>query len=119
MLVSKGAGDAVPFALWYLEDRCCLFITSGEKVYEGMVIGENARPDDLIVNPLKAKQLTNMRASGKDESVKLTTPRRLTLEQAIAYIDTDELVEVPPESIRIRKRHPDPHERNKAERAPG
>jgi len=119
VLVSNGAGDAVPFALWNLEDRGFLFITSGEKVYEGMVIGENARPDDLIVNPLKAKQLTNMRASGKDESVKLTTPRRMTLEQAIAYIDNDELVEVTPKSIRVRKRHLDPNERKKAERAAG
>ncbi|MEQ9517936.1 MAG: translational GTPase TypA [Parvibaculum sp.] len=117
VLVSNGQGDSVPFALWNLEDRGTLFIGAGEKIYEGMIIGENARPDDLIVNPLKAKALTNMRASGKDEAVKLTTPRRLTLEQAIAYIDTDELVEVTPESIRIRKIHLDPNSRKKAERA--
>jgi len=117
VLVSNGQGDSVPFALWNLEERGTLFIGAGEKIYEGMVIGENARPDDLIVNPLKAKALTNMRASGKDEAVKLTTPRRLTLEQAIAYIETDELVEVTPQSIRIRKIHLDPHERKKAERA--
>ncbi|MBD3668301.1 MAG: translational GTPase TypA, partial [Kangiella sp.] len=117
VLVSNGLGDSVPFALWNLEERGTLFIGAGERVYEGMVIGENARPDDLIVNPLKAKQLTNIRAAGKDDAVKLTTPRRLTLEQAIAYIDTDELVEVTPESIRIRKRHLDPHERKKAQRA--
>ena len=117
VLVSNGLGDSVPFALWNLEERGTLFISAGERVYEGMVIGENSRPDDLIVNPLKAKQLTNIRAAGKDDAVKLTTPRRLTLEQAIAYIDTDELVEVTPESIRIRKRHLDPHERKKAQRA--
>jgi len=119
VLISNGAGDAVPFALFNLEDRGFMFITNGEKVYEGMVIGENSRPDDLIVNPLKAKQLTNMRASGKDDAVKLTTPRRMSLEQAIAYIDTDELVEVTPKSIRIRKRHLDPNARKRADRAIG
>jgi len=119
VLVSNGAGNSVPFALFNLEDRGVLFIGSGEKIYEGMVIGENAKPDDLVVNPLKAKQLTNMRASGKDEAVKLTTPRRMTLEQAIAYIETDELVEVTPKSIRIRKRHLDPNLRKRAERAAG
>ena len=80
-----------------------MFVGSGEKTYQGMIIGENAKPDDLDVNPLKAKQLTNVRASGKDEAVRLTPPRRLTLEQAIAYIDDDELVEVTPKSIRLRK----------------
>ena len=80
-----------------------MFVGAGEKTYQGMIIGENSRPDDLDVNPMKAKQLTNVRASGKDEAIRLTPPRRLTLEQAIAYIDTDELVEVTPKSIRLRK----------------
>ena len=80
-----------------------MFVGAGEKTYEGMIIGENARADDLDVNPMKAKQLTNVRASGKDEAVRLTPPRRLSLEQAIAYIDDDELVEVTPKAIRLRK----------------
>ena len=80
-----------------------MFVGAGEKTYQGMIIGENAKPDDLDVNPMKAKQLTNVRASGKDEAIRLTPPRRLTLEQAIAYIDVDELVEVTPKSIRLRK----------------
>jgi len=89
--------------LWNLEDRGTMFVGAGEKTYQGMIIGENSKPDDLDVNPMKAKQLTNVRASGKDEAIRLTPPRRLTLEQAIAYIDTDELVEVTPKSIRLRK----------------
>ena len=117
VLVSNGDGDAVPFALWNLEERGVLFISPGDKVYEGMVIGENAKSDDLIVNPLKAKQLTNIRAAGKDDAVRLTTPRRLGLEQAIAYINDDELVEVTPENIRLRKRYLDVHERKRAARA--
>jgi GTP-binding protein len=80
-----------------------MFVGAGEKTYQGMIIGENSRPDDLDVNPMKAKQLTNVRASGKDEAIRLTPPRRMTLEQAIAYIDDDELVEVTPKSIRLRK----------------
>lgn len=113
VLVSMGKGEAVPFALWNLEDRGTMFITSGEKVYQGMIIGENAKPNDLDVNPLKAKQLTNIRASGKDEAVRLTPPRRLSLEQAIAYIDDDELVEVTPENIRLRKIELEPHMRKR------
>ncbi|MBL4619870.1 MAG: translational GTPase TypA, partial [Marinicaulis sp.] len=89
----------------------------GEKVYEGMIVGENAKPNDLDVNPLKAKQLTNIRAAGKDEAVKLTPPRRMTLEQAIAYIDEDELVEVTPKSIRIRKIELKPHMRKRRAKA--
>ena len=85
-------------------------------VYEGMILGEHTRPNDLEVNPLKAKQLTNIRAAGSDEAVRLTPPRKLSLEQAIAYIDDDELVEVTPNNIRLRKRHLDPHERKKASR---
>jgi len=103
VLVSTGDGETVAYALWNLEDRGIMFVGSGEKTYQGMIIGENAKPDDLDVNPLKGKQLTNVRASGKDEAVRLTPPRRMTLEQAIAYIADDELVEVTPKSIRLRK----------------
>jgi GTP-binding protein len=113
VLISMGTGDAVAYALNALEDRGVLFIQPGEPLYEGMVIGENAKPDDLEVNPLKSKQLTNFRASGKDDAIRLTPPRRATLEQAIAYIDDDEMVEVTPKSIRIRKIHLDPHERKR------
>jgi GTP-binding protein len=108
----------VAYALNMLEERGILFIAPGDQLYEGMVIGENAKPQDLDVNPLKSKQLTNFRASGgKDDAVRLTPPRRLTLEQAIAYIDEDELVEVTPASIRLRKRFLDPHERKRAARS--
>ncbi len=119
-LVSAEQGDAVAYALWNLEERGVLFVEPGEPVYEGMIIGENAKPEDLIVNPLKTKKLTNIRAAGKDDAVRLTTPRRLTLEQAIAWIDDDELVEVTPAAIRVRKRWLDPHERKrKAKEAVG
>jgi GTP-binding protein len=103
VLVSNGDGETVAYALWNLEERGVMFVGSGEKTYQGMIIGENSRADDLDVNPLKAKQLTNVRASGKDEAVRLTPPRRMTLEQAIAYIADDELVEVTPKAIRLRK----------------
>src|SRR5215213_1703060 len=117
VLISMEMGEAVAYALNMLEERGVLFISPGEKLYEGMIIGENAKPQDLEVNPLKSKQLTNFRASGpKDESIRLTPPRRMTLEQAIAYIQEDELVEVTPRSIRLRKRHLDPHERKRASR---
>src|SRR3546814_3549245 len=94
-----------------------LFVSPGEPIYEGMIIGENAKPDDLEVNPMKSKQLTNFRASGKDDAIRLTPPKRMALEQAIAYIDDDEMVEVTPKSIRLRKRYLDPNERKKANRA--
>ena len=102
-LISNSDGETAAFALWNLEARGTMFVGAGEKTYQGMIIGENSKPDDLDVNPMKAKQLTNVRASGKDEAIRLTPPRRLTLEQAIAYIDQDELVEVTPKSIRLRK----------------
>ena len=105
------------FALWNLEDRGRMFIGAQEQVYQGMIIGEHSRENDLEVNPLKGKKLTNVRASGTDEAVRLTTPVTLSLEQAIAYIDDDELVEVTPNSIRLRKRHLDPHERKRAARS--
>ena len=99
-----------------LEERGILFVTPGDPLYEGMVVGENAKPDDLEVNPMKSKQLTNFRSTGKDDAIRLTPPKRMTLEQAIAYIDDDEMVEVTPKSIRLRKALLDPHERKKAGR---
>src|SRR5690606_25437971 len=116
VLISNCAGEAVGYALNALEERGELFISPQAKVYEGMIIGENAKPDDLEVNPLKSKQLTNFRSSGKDDAIRLTPPRRMSLEQAIAYIDDDEMVEVTPTSIRFRKAILDPHERKKAKR---
>jgi GTP-binding protein len=116
VLISIEDGSSVAFALFNLEDRGRLFIGSGEQVYTGMIIGEHSRENDLEVNPLKGKKLTNMRASGKDEAVTLTTPTRLTLEQAIAYINDDELVEVTPKSIRMRKRFLVSHERKRESR---
>ncbi len=116
VLISLETGKSVPYALWNLEERGTLFVGSGEALYDGMVIGENAKNNDLEVNPLKGKKLSNVRASGKDDAVTLTPPRRMSLEQAIAYIDDDELVEVTPNHIRLRKRYLDRHERKKSER---
>ncbi|HEY7959814.1 MAG TPA: translational GTPase TypA [Sphingomicrobium sp.] len=116
VLISMEQGPAVAYALNALEERGVLFVSPGEMLYEGMVIGENAKPQDLEVNPLKSKQLTNFRASGKDEGIRLTPPKRMSLEQAIAYIQDDELVEVTPKAIRIRKRYLDPHERKREAR---
>jgi GTP-binding protein len=113
VLVSNSDGDTASYALWNLEERGVMFIGGGEKAYQGMIIGENSRGDDLDVNPMKAKQLTNVRASGKDEAIRLTPPRRMTLEQAIAYIEDDELVEVTPKSIRLRKQVLNPSFRKK------
>jgi GTP-binding protein len=117
VLVANGKGTAVGYALWNLEERGPLFVEPGAKIYEGMIIGEHSRGSDLVVNPLKAKQLSNVRASGKDDAVRLTPPRQMSLEEAIAYIEDDELVEVTPQSIRLRKRHLDPHERKRVARA--
>ncbi|WEK46155.1 MAG: translational GTPase TypA [Candidatus Andeanibacterium colombiense] len=116
VLISNGAGEANAYALGPLEERGILMVGVGEKLYEGMIIGENAKPDDLEVNPMKSKALTNFRASGKDDAVRLTPPWKLTLEQAIAYIDDDEMVEVTPQTIRLRKAILDPNERKKAKR---
>ena len=116
VLISNGTGEAVGYALNSLEERGVLFVSPQEKIYEGMIIGENAKPDDLEVNPMKSKQLTNFRSTGKDDAIRLTPPRVMTLEQAIAYIDDDEMVEVTPKSIRIRKAILDPNERKKASR---
>jgi len=117
VLISMETGTAVTFALFNLEDRGKFFIGGGELVYGGMILGEHNRDNDLEVNPLKGKKLTNIRASGKDEAVVLTTPIKLSLEQAIAYIADDELVEVTPNHIRLRKRYLDPHERKRQSRA--
>ena len=117
VLIANAAGKTAAYALNTLEERGALMVSPGEQVYEGMIVGENAKPEDLEVNPLKAKALTNFRVSGKEDTIRLTPPKRLTLEQAIAYIDEDELVEVTPKSIRLRKRHLDPHERKRANRA--
>jgi GTP-binding protein len=116
VLISNGTGEAVGYALNMLEERGALFVSPQEKVYEGMIVGENAKPEDLEVNPLKSKQLTNFRSTGKDDAIRLTPPRVMSLEQAIAYIDDDEMVEVTPKSIRLRKAILDPHERKKAKR---
>jgi len=117
VLISMENGTSVAFALWKLEDRGKFFIGAQEAVYQGMIIGEHSRENDLEVNPLKGKQLTNVRASGTDEAVRLTTPVTMSLEQAIAYIDDDELVEVTPNAVRLRKRYLDPHERKRQARA--
>jgi len=116
VLISNGTGEAVAYALNALEERGILFVKPQDKIYEGMIIGENAKPEDLEVNPMKSKQLTNFRASGKDDAIRLTPPKVMTLEQAIAYIDDDEMVEVTPKTIRLRKAILDPHERKKANR---
>lgn len=105
VLISQEQGEAVAYALWNLEDRGRMFISPGDKIYEGMIIGIHSRDNDLVVNPLKGKKLTNIRAAGSDEAVRLTTPISLTLERAVEFIENDELVEVTPQNIRLRKRH--------------
>nr|WP_321524192.1 translational GTPase TypA [uncultured Cohaesibacter sp.] len=117
VLLSNGAGEAVAYALWQLEDRGPMMITPGTKVYEGMIVGEHTRGNDLDINVLKGKQLTNIRSSGKDDAIKLTTPLKLSLEAALSYISDDELVEVTPKSIRLRKILLDPNDRKRAVRA--
>jgi GTP-binding protein len=116
VLISQEQGEAVAYALWKLEERGKMFVSPGDKLYEGMIIGIHSRDNDLIVNPIKGKQLTNVRASGTDEAVRLTTPMKLTLESAVEFIDDDELVEITPQSLRLRKRHLSEHERKKAAR---
>ena len=114
VLISNASGEAVAYALWNLEDRGPMMIDPGVPVYPGMIIGEHTRDNDLDVNPIKGKQLTNIRTTSKDEAVRLTPPKKLSLEQAIAYISDDELVEVTPKSIRLRKRLLDLNDRKKA-----
>jgi GTP-binding protein len=117
VLISNDAGEAVAYALWNLEDRGPMMIEPGWKVYNGMIVGEHTRDNDLIVNVLKGKKLTNIRTTSKDEAVRLTPPIRMTLEKALAYIQDDELVEVTPKSIRLRKKLLDENERKRDERA--
>jgi GTP-binding protein len=115
-LISNSDGEAVHYSLFYLQERGVLFVDPGDKVYVGLILGEHSRGSDLDVNPIKEKKLTNIRAAGKDDAMLLVPPRRMTLEQAIAYIEDDELVEVTPSAVRIRKRYLDPHERKRSER---
>jgi GTP-binding protein len=117
VLISMEAGISVAYALWNLEDRGPMMIEPGWKVYQGMIVGEHNRENDLEINVLKGKKLTNVRAAGKDEAVRLTPPRKMSLEQAIAYIEEDELMEVTPKNIRLRKKHLDPNMRKRAEKA--
>jgi len=116
VLVATGTGTTAADALNMREQRGDLLIGAQTPVYEGTIIGENAKPGDPDVNPMKSKALTNFRVSGKEDSIRLTTPKIMTLEQAIAYIDNDELVEVTPKNIRLRKRDLDPNDRKKASR---
>ncbi|HCX00484.1 MAG TPA: translational GTPase TypA, partial [Pantoea sp.] len=118
VLISNGQGKAVAFALFGLQDRGKLFLGHGAEVYEGQIIGIHSRSNDLTVNCLTGKKLTNMRASGTDEATTLVPPVKMTLEQAIEFIDDDELVEVTPQSVRIRKRHLTENDRKRASRGP-
>jgi len=118
VLISLGEGKSLGFALFNLQDRGRMFIGAGTALYEGMIIGMHNRDNDLVVNPMKGKQLTNMRASGTDENIVLTPPIKLSLEQALEFIDEDELVEITPQSIRLRKKLLKEHERKSASRKP-
>jgi GTP-binding protein len=117
VLISNVQGKSLGYGLFNLQERGRLFIGHGEEVYEGMVVGTHSRSNDLVVNPTKAKQLTNIRAAGTDENILLVPPIRMSLEQALEFIEDDELVEVTPKSVRIRKRFLKEHERKKASRA--
>jgi GTP-binding protein len=117
VLISAEQGEAVAYALWKLQDRGRMFVSPGDPLYEGMIIGVHSRDNDLVVNPVKTKQLTNIRAAGKDEAIMLTPPIPLTLESAIEFIAEDELVEITPKSIRLRKRFLKEHERRRAARS--
>jgi GTP-binding protein len=116
VLISNENGEAVAYALWALQERGRLFVSPGEKLYEGMIIGMHSRDNDLVVNPIRTKKLTNIRAAGKDDAILLTPPIPLTLEYAVEFIAEDELVEVTPQSIRLRKRYLKEHERRRAAR---
>src|ERR1700761_6504874 len=118
VLISTAGGTAVAYALWNLEERGSMFVSHGDAIYPGMIIGAHSRDNDLDVNPAKGKQLTNIRTTSKDEAVRLTPPVAMSLEQAIAYIGDDELVEVTPKSLRLRKRLLDPNARRRALRTP-
>ena len=116
VLVSNSDGETAAYALWNLEERGVMFVGAGEKTYQGMIIGENSRDNDLDVNPIKTKKLTNIRAAGKDDAILLTPPRRMSLEEALEFINEDELVEVTPKAIRIRKRILDHNLRKRSEK---
>jgi GTP-binding protein len=115
-MVSNARGEVLAYALFNLQERGRLFVAPGDVVYEGQIVGESSRDGDMVVNPLKGKKLTNIRTQSKDENVLLTPPVRMSLEQAMEYIADDELVEVTPKSIRLRKRHLTEGERKRAER---
>jgi GTP-binding protein len=117
VLISNDQGEAVAYAMFKLEDRGPMMIEPGWKIYKGMIVGEHTRENDLEINLLKGKQLTNIRTTAKDEAVRLTPPIRMTLEKALAYIEDDELVEVTPKSIRLRKKFLDANERKRAEKS--
>jgi len=116
VLISQDDGAAVAYALWKLQDRGRMFVSPGDPLYEGIIIGVHSRDNDLVVNPIKGKQLTNVRASGTDEAVRLIPPIQMTLESAVEFIADDELVEITPKSIRLRKRFLKEHERKRANR---
>ena len=116
VLVSQDDGEAVAYALWKLQERGRMFVSPGDPLYEGMIIGIHSRDNDLVVNPMRDKQLTNVRASGKDEHIDLVPPIQLTLEYAVEFIADDELVEITPKTIRLRKRYLKEHERKRAQR---
>ena len=117
VLISQDQGEIVTYALGKLDDRGRMFVKPGDPVYEGMIVGVHSRDNDLVVNPVRAKQLTNFRVSGKEDAIKVTPPIELTLEYAVEFIADDELVEITPRSIRLRKRHLSEQERKRAERA--
>jgi GTP-binding protein TypA len=117
VIISQDDGDAVAYALWKIQERGRLFVSPGDKLYEGMIIGEHSRENDIVVNPIRGKQLTNIRASGTDEAIRLVPPVKLTLESAVEFINDDELVEITPHSIRLRKRYLKDFERKRAARA--
>jgi GTP-binding protein len=117
VLISNAAGEATAYSLFYLQDRGAMIIDPQTRVYEGMIVGQHSRDNDLIVNIIQGKKLSNVRAAGKDENMILTPPLRMTLERALSYIEDDELVEITPKSIRLRKRWLDPNERKRRERA--
>jgi GTP-binding protein len=117
VLISGEQGEAVAYALWKLQERGRMLVSPGERVYEGMVVGLHSRDNDLVVNPIREKHLTNIRAAGKDEAILLTPPISLTLELAVEFIEDDELIEITPKSIRVRKRHLFDHDRRRASRA--
>jgi GTP-binding protein len=117
VLISNAAGEATAYSLFYLQERGAMMIDPQTRVYEGMIVGQHSRENDLVVNVIQGKKLSNVRAAGKDDALLLTPPMRMTLERAMSYIEDDELVEITPKSLRLRKRWLDPNERKRRERA--